>query len=140
MKPTEVHAQVHNSQDSDSDNPAKVATKSRKHNIFTNFQNDRNCDVCLRTKTTRHLRSSSASRKVSADHRVLNDGMYNLLCLRSVDEDRQAPLFSRRSGYQEAKTALIEMPKQSRQDMNIVRIPAKERTRLNDKFDPEMRG
>ena len=39
---------------------------------------------------------------------------HHLICVRSVNEDRQAPPSSTRPGYQEAKTALVEMQKQSR--------------------------
>ena len=58
LKPTEVHAPAHISQDSD------------RHSNFIHFPKDRNCDVCLRTKITKnlmqetHWRSSTASRKV----------------------------------------------------------------------------
>ena len=34
---------------------------------------------------------------------------HNLLYLRSVDEERQAPPLSTRPGYQEAQTASVEM-------------------------------
>ena len=39
------------SQDSDSERPRKVATE--KHRIYTRFSNDRNCEICKRTKITR---------------------------------------------------------------------------------------
>ena len=64
---------------------------------------------------------------------------HNLIYLRSMDEDRQAPPLSTRPGHEEAKTALAELQKRSRQDINVVHIPPTERTRLNDKLDPEMR-
>ena len=57
-----------------------------------------------------------------------------------MEEDRQAPPLPRRPGYEEAQTALAGLQKQSRQDMNIVHISTKDRERLNDKLDPEMRG
>ena len=41
------------SQDSDSERPTKVTSKSRKHSIYTHFRKDRNCDVCFQTKMTR---------------------------------------------------------------------------------------
>ena len=44
---------------------------------------------------------------------------HNLIYPRGMDEDRQAPPLSTRPGYHEAKTALVEMQKQSRQDMEI---------------------
>ena len=40
--------------ESDLKNPTTLATKSRKHSIFTHhFPKARNCEVCLRTKMTR---------------------------------------------------------------------------------------
>ena len=51
--PTEVHARAHISQDSDSEHSTKVATKSRKHRIYTHCPKDRNCEVCLRTEMTK---------------------------------------------------------------------------------------
>ena len=62
---------------------------------------------------------------------------HNLLYLRSVDEDRQAPPSA---GCQEAKIALVEMQKQSRQDIGITYIPRSERKRLNGQLHPELRG
>ena len=50
---------------------------------------------------------------------------HNLIYPQSMDEDRQAPPLSRRPGYEEAKTALAELQKQSRREMNIVHIPTK---------------
>ena len=44
---------THSCQDSDSERPTKVATKSRKQSIFTHFPKNRNCKVCLRTRMTR---------------------------------------------------------------------------------------
>ena len=49
LKETELHASAHSSPESDHEHPAKVATKSRKHSIYTHFPKDRNCEVCLRT-------------------------------------------------------------------------------------------
>ena len=61
---------------------AKVA--SSKHNIFTHFPKDRNCDVCLRTKITRAScrrrtgavvpRAESLGGLTTADHKVLSEG------------------------------------------------------------------
>ena len=59
-------------------------SNSRKHSIYTHFPNDRNCDVCLRTKIT----NSSCTRRTggavpraqkfgdlkTADHKVLSEG------------------------------------------------------------------
>ena len=53
LEDTELHASAHSSQNSDSERPTYEATKLRKHCIETHFPKDRNCEVCLRTKTTR---------------------------------------------------------------------------------------
>ena len=49
LKETKLHASAHSSPESDIEYPKTVATKSRKHSIFTHFLKDRDCDVCLRT-------------------------------------------------------------------------------------------
>ena len=36
----------HSSRESDPEPPTKVATKSRKHSIYTHFPKDRNCEIC----------------------------------------------------------------------------------------------
>ena len=82
--PTEVPAPAHISQDSDSEHSTKVATKSRKHSIFTHFLKDRNCDVCLRTKRTKASfrrrtgealpRAEKFGDLITADHKVFNKG------------------------------------------------------------------
>ena len=41
-----MHAPAHIFRDLDSEHLAKVATKSQKHSIFTQYPKDRNCDVC----------------------------------------------------------------------------------------------
>ena len=51
LEDPEVLAPAHNSHDSDSERPTKVAP--RKHSFFTHFPKDRSCEVCLRTKMTR---------------------------------------------------------------------------------------
>ena len=82
LEDTEMPAPAHISHDSDSERPAKVA--SRKHSIYTHLPEDRNCEVCLRTKMTRaptRRRTGEAVRPadkfgdlITADHKVLNDG------------------------------------------------------------------
>ena len=68
LEDTEMLVPAHSSHDSDSERPAKVA--SRKHRIHTHFPKDRNFDVCLRTKNDKgslqktHWRSSTSSGKV----------------------------------------------------------------------------
>ena len=44
---------AHASQDSDSERPTKVVSKSKKHSIFIHFPKDRNCEVFLGTKITK---------------------------------------------------------------------------------------
>ena len=83
LEDTEVPAPAHISQDSDSERPTKVASKSRKHSIYTHFPRDRNCEVCLRTKMTRApcrrrtgealLRTEKFGDLITADHKVLNE-------------------------------------------------------------------
>ena len=69
LEDTEMPAPAHISQDSDSERPTKVVSKSRNHSIETHFPNDRNCEVCMRTKMTmdpcrsRYWRSSTSRRK-----------------------------------------------------------------------------
>ena len=84
LKPTEVHAPAHTSQDSYSEHPAKVARKSRTHSIFTHFPKGRNCGVCLRTKITKAScrrrtgealpRAEKFGDLTTADHNVFNEG------------------------------------------------------------------
>ena len=69
------------SQDSDAERPTKVA--SRKHSIYTHFPNDRNCEICKRSKITRapcRKRTGVAvpwaenfGDLITADHKVLNE-------------------------------------------------------------------
>ena len=86
LEDTEVQAPAHMSQDSDSERPTKVVSKSRKHSIRTHFPKDRNCEVCLRTKMTRApcrrrtgrtgealLRAGKFGDFITADHKVLNE-------------------------------------------------------------------
>ena len=70
------------SHNSDSEHPTKVAP--RKHNIYTHFLEDRNGEVCKRTKMTRapcRRRKGEAvpgagkfGNLITADHNVLNEG------------------------------------------------------------------
>ena len=76
-----MHATAQISQDSDSERPTKVVSKSRKkHSIYSHFPNDRNCEVCLRTRMTRapcRRRTGEALEKfgdlIPEDHNVLNE-------------------------------------------------------------------
>ena len=78
LEDSEVQVPAHSSQDSDSERSAKVVSKSRKCGIYTNFPEDRNCDVCLLTKITRapcSRRTGGAlprADSMTADHKVLN--------------------------------------------------------------------
>ena len=60
----------------------------------------------------------------------------NLLYVRSVDEDKQAPPLQQRPGYPDAKKALVDMHKQVRQDCGVLFIPKVERQRLQYQLDP----
>ena len=82
LEEAELHAPAHISQDSDSEHPSKVVSKSGKHNIYIHFPKDGNCEVCLRTKMTRapcRRRTGDALPRaekfgdlIAADHRILN--------------------------------------------------------------------
>ena len=84
LEDIEVPAPAHISQDSDSEHSTKVATKSKKHSIFSHFPKDRNCDVCLRTKITKATcrrstaealpRAEKFGDLITADHKVVNEG------------------------------------------------------------------
>ena len=46
-----------------------------KHNIFTHFPTERNCDICLRTRTgTVVPRAETSGDLITADHKVLSEG------------------------------------------------------------------
>ena len=89
--PTEVPSPAHISKDSE--HSTKVATKSRKHGIFTHFPKDRNCDVCLRTKITKAScrrrtgeslpRAEKFGDLITADHKVFDKG---------CESERQSPV------------------------------------------------
>ena len=76
-----MHVPPHISQDSDSERPTKVISKSKNHSIFTHFPKDRNCEVCLRTKISRdpcrrrigeaEHRAEKFGDMITADHKVL---------------------------------------------------------------------
>ena len=82
---TALHAPAHFSQDSDSERPTKVVSKSKskQHSIYIHFQTDRNCEVYLRTKLTRApcsrrtgevlLRAEKFGDLITADHKVLSE-------------------------------------------------------------------
>ena len=63
-----------------------------------------------------HLHKIDISHKAPQEQRSRYN---NLLYLRCVHEDRQAPLLSQRPGYQAAKNAQVEMQTQSRQYLGI---------------------
>ena len=83
LEDTKVPASAHISQDSSSECPATVASKSRKHSVHTHFPKDRNSDICLRTKITRALcrrrtgeavpRAEKLDDLITADHKVFNE-------------------------------------------------------------------
>ena len=61
---------------------AKVEPGSGKHSVYTHFPKDQNCDICLKTKTTRSsyrrragtvvLRAEHFGDLITADHKVLS--------------------------------------------------------------------
>ena len=79
-----MHAPAHVSQESDSELLTKVVSKSRKLSIYIHFPEDRNCEVCLRTKIARapcRRRTGEALQRaekygdlITANHEVLNEG------------------------------------------------------------------
>ena len=79
-----MHAPAQVSQDSDSERPTKVVSKSRKHSIYSHFPKDRGCKVCLRTNMTRALcrrrtgeaplRADKFGDLITADHKGLDEG------------------------------------------------------------------
>ena len=81
LEVTEVLAPAHISQDSGSERLTNVAP--RKHSMFTHFPNDRECEVCLRTKMTRALcrrrtgeappRAEKFGDLITDDHKVHNE-------------------------------------------------------------------
>ena len=83
LQNTELNALTHISQDSDSERPAKVVSKSREHSFKTQSPKDRNCEVCLRTKMTRALcrrrtaeappRAEKFGDLIATDHKVFNE-------------------------------------------------------------------
>ena len=83
LQDTEVPPPAHISQDSDSERPTEVVSKSRMHSIYIHFPRDRNCEVCLRTKMPwapcRRRTGEAVPRAeklgdlVTADRNVLNE-------------------------------------------------------------------
>ena len=81
LEDTEVHAPAHVPQDSDSQRPTNVSSKSRKQSLYSHFPQDRNCGVCVRTKMTKALcrrrtgeappRAEKFGDLITADHKVL---------------------------------------------------------------------
>ena len=63
LEDTETPVPAHVSQDSDSERPAKVASKIRRHSIFTHFPKDRHCEVCMRTKITKALAEDALAKQ-----------------------------------------------------------------------------
>ena len=63
---------------------------------------------------------------------LLRNRYNNLLYLRSVNEDKQAPPLLQRPGYQDAKKALVDMHKQVRQDCGVIFISKVARQRLRN--------
>ena len=82
LEDTEAPALGHTFHDSDSERPTEVA--SMKHSIHTHFRQDRNCEVCKRTKMTRApcrkrtgeapLPAEKFGGLITEDHKVLHEG------------------------------------------------------------------
>ena len=87
LEDTEVHAPAHISQDSDSQRPAKVVSKSRKHSIYSHCPRDRNCEVCLRTKLRR---APCRRRPGEALHRAKKFGDLRTTDHKVFDEDGES--------------------------------------------------
>ena len=68
--------------------------------------------------------------------REQRDRYHSLLYLRSVDVDRQVPPLSRRPGHQEANIGLVDMQKQSGQDL----AKQVKRKRLHNELNPSLQG
>ena len=79
-----MHVAAHIFQDSDSERPAKVVSKSRKHSTYIHFPKHRNCKVCKRTEMTRAPcrkriggavpRAENFGDLITADRKVLGEG------------------------------------------------------------------
>ena len=77
-----AHSSERENSDSEGD-ALKVVTQKRKHNIYTHFSKDQNCDICLKTKSTRVPgrrrdegcipRAEKFGDLIIADHKVLNE-------------------------------------------------------------------
>ena len=80
----DLPAPAHSSRKSDLEHLVKVATKSRRHSIFTHLPKDRICEVCMRRKITKAScrrrtgeaipRTEKFGDSITADHKVLNGG------------------------------------------------------------------
>ena len=78
-----------------------------------------------------HIAHIDISHKAPHEH---GERYKNLLYVRVVDENEQAPPPPQRPGYQDAKEAFVDMQKQSRQDLGIPFVPISERTRLHNQL------
>ena len=80
LEDLEAYVLAHSSERVNSD----LETQKRKHNVYTHFPKDRNCDICLRTQITRapcrrrNEGSIPSAEKfgdlITADHKVLSEG------------------------------------------------------------------
>ena len=72
------------------------------------------------------VRYSDHIAQIDISHKAPNEQMErykNLLYFLGVDENKQAPPLPQRPGYQDATNALVDMQKQSWQDLGIPFIP-----------------
>ena len=83
LKETELHASAHRSPESDRES---YDSGNEMEEAFAHFPRDRDCDVCLRTKITKAscrrrtgealLRAEKFGDLITADHKVLNEGLF----------------------------------------------------------------
>ena len=84
-----------------------------------------------------HIAQIDISHNATQEQRIR---YHNLVYLRSVDEDRQAPQLGTSLGYCEAKHALVAVQKHSRQELGITFIIKCERHRSGNQLDPQLQG
>ena len=89
--------------------------------------------------SVRYLDHTAKNRPLPKAPHSQRERYNNLLYLRSVNEDKQAPPLPQRPGYQDAKKALLDIHKQSTTRLrSSFFIPKVQRQRLQNQFDPSM--
>ena len=92
--------------------------------IWDRWQNDETCrkSQLAHDWSDAWVRHSDHNAQIDISHKAPHERWErykNPLYLRSVDENKQAPLPPQRPGYQDAKKASIDLQKQTRQDLGI---------------------